>query len=225
MNRLAYLFMSARICDLNKSEEYFCYMQKLLISSGNANKPAYLKHYLRSFPSHVPDAVEQHLKDKNIPLSGLSLAQLHGLIMETWQNIVWRKEWQKFLSNTLQCFPRVFVKMLQKCQIGGVAPTTKDTSGMNHVVVRRNNSPNILVHLDFIQTKAISIKKGKRFKRKAYFKKRSEPADKEKCFICGKKGHQANKFPNKNKNPRLASMFSEDLDPSWWDLAWCTTTD
>ena len=60
-------------------------MQKLLIFSGNADKPAYLKHYLRSFPGHVPDAVEQHLKDKNIPLSGLSLAQLHGFIMETWQ--------------------------------------------------------------------------------------------------------------------------------------------
>ena len=24
---LAFLFMLARICDLNKSEEYFCYMQ------------------------------------------------------------------------------------------------------------------------------------------------------------------------------------------------------
>ena len=75
--------MSARICDLNKSEEYFFYMQKLLISFSNANKPAYLKHYLRIFHGHVPDVVEHHLKDKNIPLSGLSLAQLHGFIMET----------------------------------------------------------------------------------------------------------------------------------------------
>ena len=58
-------------------------MQKLLISSGNANKPAYLKHYLSNIPGHVPDAVEQHLKDRNIPLSSLSLAQLHGFIMET----------------------------------------------------------------------------------------------------------------------------------------------
>ena len=85
---LASLFMSTRICELNKSEEYFCYIQKLLISFGNADNPAYLKHYLRSFLGYVPDAVEQHLKDKNIPLSGFSLAQLHGLIMETWQNIV-----------------------------------------------------------------------------------------------------------------------------------------
>ena len=36
----ASLFMSAKIYDLNKSEEYFCYMQKLLISSGNADKSA-----------------------------------------------------------------------------------------------------------------------------------------------------------------------------------------
>ena len=55
---LASLFMLARICDLNKSEEYFFYMQKLLISSGIADKPAYLKHYLRIFPGHVPNVVE-----------------------------------------------------------------------------------------------------------------------------------------------------------------------
>ena len=154
--------MSSRIFDLNKSEEYFGYMQKLLISSGNDDKPAYLKHYLRSFPVHVHDVVQQHIKDKDIPLSGLSLAQLHGFIMETWQEmIVWRQEWLKISSDTLQCFPRVFVKMLQKCQIGGVAPTTEDTLGVNHVVVKRNNNPNILVYLDFIQTKAISIKRKK----------------------------------------------------------------
>ena len=50
-------------------------------------------------------------------------------------------------------------------------PTTEDTSGMNHVVVRRNNSPNILVHLDFIQTKAISIKRAKYFKRNPTLRK------------------------------------------------------
>ena len=83
---LSSLFMLARICDLNKIEEYFCYMQKLLISSGNADKPAYLKHYLRIFPRHVLDVVEQHIKDKSIPLSCLSLAQLHGFIMVTWQS-------------------------------------------------------------------------------------------------------------------------------------------
>ena len=56
----------------------------MLISSGNADKPAYLKHYLRSIPGHVPNAVER-IKYKNILLSGLSLAQLHGFIMETCQ--------------------------------------------------------------------------------------------------------------------------------------------
>ena len=68
------LYMSARLCDLSQAESYFCYMQKLLIQSGKANDPAYLKHYLRSFPGHVPDAVEKYMKDKNINIRGLSLA-------------------------------------------------------------------------------------------------------------------------------------------------------
>ena len=55
---LSSLFMSARLCNLSQAEAYFCYMQKLLIQSGKATDPAYLKHYLRSFPGHVPDAVE-----------------------------------------------------------------------------------------------------------------------------------------------------------------------
>ena len=50
-------------------------------------------------------------------------------------------------------------------------PTLKDTSGVNHVVVRRKSSPNILVHLEFIQTKAISIKREKYFKRKPTLRK------------------------------------------------------
>ena len=56
-DHLPSLFMSARLCDLSKSEEYFCYMQNLLVSSGKSDEPAYLKHYLRSFPGHVRDAV------------------------------------------------------------------------------------------------------------------------------------------------------------------------
>ena len=83
---IASLFMYAKIYDLNKSEEYFFYMQKILSSSSNADKPAYLKHYLRSFPSHVPDAVEKNIKGKKNSLSCLSLAQLHGFIMVTWQS-------------------------------------------------------------------------------------------------------------------------------------------
>ena len=53
---LASLFMSARLYNLAQSEEYFCYMKQLLISSGKLGDPAYLKHYLISFPGHVPDA-------------------------------------------------------------------------------------------------------------------------------------------------------------------------
>ena len=63
-DHLASLFMSARLCNLSQSEEYFCYMQRLLISFGKAGDPAYLKHYLRSFPEHILDVVEQYMKDK-----------------------------------------------------------------------------------------------------------------------------------------------------------------
>ena len=72
---IASLFMSARLCDLAQSEQYFCYMQQLLISSGKSGDPTYLKHYLRSFPGHVPNAVEQYMKDKKINYRYLSLAQ------------------------------------------------------------------------------------------------------------------------------------------------------
>ena len=52
-----------------------------------------------------------------------------------------------------------------------MAPTIEDTLGVIHVVVRRKSSPNILVHLEFIQTKAISIKREKYFKRKPTLRK------------------------------------------------------
>ena len=62
----ASLFMTAQLCNLSQAQQYFCYMQKLLISAGKANDPAYLKHYLRSFPGHVPDAVEKFMKDQHL---------------------------------------------------------------------------------------------------------------------------------------------------------------
>ena len=43
-DHLGSLFMSARLCDLSLADEYFCYMQKLLIRAGKASDPAYLKH-------------------------------------------------------------------------------------------------------------------------------------------------------------------------------------
>ena len=43
-DNLASLFMSSRLCDLRKSEEYFCYMQNLLVSSGKSGEAGYLKH-------------------------------------------------------------------------------------------------------------------------------------------------------------------------------------
>ena len=84
-DHLASLFMSTRLCNLSQVDEYFCYMQKLLIRAGKASDPAYLKHYLRSFPGHVPDAVEKYMKDKNLNYQNFSIAQLHHHIKETWQ--------------------------------------------------------------------------------------------------------------------------------------------
>ena len=63
-DHLQSIYMSARLCDLSQADEYFCYMQKLLIRAGKASDPAYLKHYLRSFPEHILDVVEQYMKDK-----------------------------------------------------------------------------------------------------------------------------------------------------------------
>ena len=68
-------------------------------------------------------------------------------------------------------------------------------------------------------------RKGKTLKKKSYFKKICKPVNKEKCFVCGKKGQLDNKCPNKNKNPRLVSLSSKDLDPTLWDLAWCEARD
>ena len=98
-------------------------MQQLLISSGKSGDPAYLKHYIRSFPGHVPDAVEQYMKDKNINYRGLSLAQLHSYILETWQEHAWRKESAKTSSVIKICIHHLFVRMLQRCQIGDVVHT------------------------------------------------------------------------------------------------------
>ena len=70
-------------------------MQKLLIQSGKATDPAYLKHYLRSFLGHVPDAVEQYLKDKNINYRDLSIAHLHHHILATWQEHCLEKQVSK----------------------------------------------------------------------------------------------------------------------------------
>ena len=47
--------------------------------------PSYLKHCIRSMPSHVPHVVEHYLKDKKINYRGISLAELHNNILDTWQ--------------------------------------------------------------------------------------------------------------------------------------------
>ena len=52
-DHLGSLFMSKILCNLNLHEQYFYYMHKLLITSGNAGNPSYLKYYLRSFHGYV----------------------------------------------------------------------------------------------------------------------------------------------------------------------------
>ena len=102
--------MSARLCNLSQAEAYFCYMQKLLIQSGKATDPAYLKHYLRSFPGHVPDAVEQYLNDKNIDYKDISIAQLHHHILETWQEHCLEKRVSKDFKRHQNMFTPSFCK-------------------------------------------------------------------------------------------------------------------
>ena len=68
---LASLFMSARLCDLSQSEQYFCYMQQLLISSGKSGDPAYLKHNLMSlllciFLLKSIKSIETAMKEDNV---------------------------------------------------------------------------------------------------------------------------------------------------------------
>jgi len=60
-------------------------MKNLLITSSNVDKPYFLKYYLHGFPRHVPDVAEICLKDKKIPLKGISLSQLHAYIMQAWE--------------------------------------------------------------------------------------------------------------------------------------------
>jgi hypothetical protein len=103
-DHLPYLFMSQRLCDLEKHEQYFCYMQNLLITSGNAKKPKFLKCYLRSFPSHILDAVENFLKEKKRNLKFLSLSQLHAHIIQVWEEHCLEKRVSKYFKRHSSMF-------------------------------------------------------------------------------------------------------------------------
>ena len=89
-------------------------MQKLLISSGKSGDPTYLKHYLRSFSGHVPDVVEQYMKDKHINYRSLSLAQLHSYILDTWQEHCLEKRVSKDFKRHQSMYSPSFCKNVAK---------------------------------------------------------------------------------------------------------------
>ena len=149
-------------------------MQKLLISSGNADKPAYLKHYLRSSLGHVPDVVEQHLKDKNIPLEGLSLAQLHGFIMETWQEHCLEKRVARDFKRHSSMFSPGFCKDVAKMPYWRCGAHNRGHFGRDSCSCKNKKQPKYTSAPRFHPHKGYKHKKGK-------------------CFNCGKESHWANK--------------------------------
>ena len=155
----ASFFMFARICDLSKSEQYFCYMQNLLISSSKSGDHAYLKHYLKSFMGHVPNAVEQFLKDKHINLRGLSLAQLHAYIMETWQEHCLEKRVSKnFIRHQSMYILQDFVKTAKMLD-WGCGVHNRGHLGKESSPTRQRNKNFIQVTQSISQISHISISK------------------------------------------------------------------
>lgn len=203
-------------------------MQNLLISSGKSGEPAYLKHYLRSFPSHFPDVVENFLKDKKINLRGISLAQLHAFIVKTWQEHCLEKRVSRDFKRHQSMYSHSFCKDVAKianwvCGAYNRGYLGKESCHCNkkkkgfHTSTPRYHPDKSYKH----KTHKSYMKKSRNpFYKKAYVRKRSEPADKEKCFICGKKGHWESKCPQKKSKPKLAPFF-EQVDPAWWALYFC----
>jgi hypothetical protein len=87
-------------------------MHNLLITSGNANKADFLKYYLRIFSGHVLDVVEKILKDKKIPLKGLSLAQLHAYIIQVWEEYCLEKRVSKDCKRHASMYSHGFCKFV-----------------------------------------------------------------------------------------------------------------
>ena len=86
----------------------------MLITIGNADKLAYLKYYLHNFLGHVLDAVEQLLKDKHIDFRGMSLAQLHAYILETWQEHCLERRVNKYFKRHQGMYSTSFCKDVER---------------------------------------------------------------------------------------------------------------
>jgi len=74
--------MSNQLCDLKYHKQYFCDMQRLLIKSEKMDDATYIKHYIRSFPEALLDAVEQYIKDKGLSASGMSISQYNQHVLQ-----------------------------------------------------------------------------------------------------------------------------------------------
>ena len=196
-----------------------------MISAGKANDPAYLKHYLRSFPGHVPDAVEKFMKDKSYSYQDLSIAQLHQCIMETWQEHCLSKRVEKDFKRHQDMFTPSFCKnnpqmpdwgcdahnhghLQSSCKCHG----KKKPKGF-HTSEPRYHYPE--KPLQFSRKQKAYPRKAKHFAKPIKFlKRRSSQATKKNCFLCGQPDHWASKCPKKKSKPRLAA-FCDNLDSRW----------
>jgi len=240
LEHLASIYMSQRLCDISMHEKYFCDIQRLLIESGHADDPSYLKYYLRSFPGAIPDSVEQFFKDKQLKLQGMSLAQLHAFIIQVWQEHCLEKRVSKDFKRFDSMFTGPFCKNLAKMPNYGCGSHNRghqsEKCSCSHKKNRRSDKysskyPNHYSRKHQYNTpsrfgsnkprKDYGDKKHhskKHFQKRRFLHKRKSPSSSEKCFIRGKKGHWANECPQKKKHPQLSALFTNEFDPAWWDL-------
>lgn len=157
-------------------------------------------------------------------MKGLSLAQLHAYIMEVWEEHCLEKRVSKDFKRHTSMFSPGFCKSFVGIPDQGCGAHNRGHLRKNNCSCKKKKkhfyTSLAIFHLDK-SYKYAKNKKSKKFqKHKSYARCRNTPTDKIKCFICGKKGHWENKCPKKKKMC-LATLFIDDLDLAWWDLAFC----
>ena len=201
----------------------------MLIRAGKASDPTYLKHYLRSFPGHVQDAVEKYMKDKNLNYQNLSIAQLHHHIKETWQEHCLEKRIDKDFKRHQNMYTPSFCKKVAQMPDWGCGAHNRGHLNQkcqcSHKPKKKNfftsdpryHYPAKPLKFNRKRPKYQKYQKQQRLppRKKKYITKRQKPADKESCFLCDAKGHWENKCPKKKAKPRLAA-FCASVQPQWW---------